>query len=338
MNDADQRKIFWLLKRYSSLAYWNYVAAFQREFLHVIEQVVQNHPDNDPTPGQIDIYKRSLDDVCNLDEGLRRLASGDRSVFHRHTEGYLVWNGDGYGLLMDLIRQNCSDYYGPDEYYPRGGELMRLALQANSARTSGLGVFEPEVGAAAWWYATWILLPENLPEYAFPNPLPLVPAPPEPTITVKTGKEVPVDGIYEPEGDGTCMNYLLGGTTAPLVMREYGEIHESIFHKGRFIRSVENIPTSWHLIWEDHCYEDGTVPEEEKEYFLPLPEEASPLASEPIAKDRALPGESCTHPGYWWTPAKERSRRRFERGDIFPDFPGSQYGATIWSFDRNQEE
>lgn len=146
-----------------------------------------------------------------------------------------------------------------------------------------------------------------------------------------------MDGIYEPEQDGTCMNYLLGGTVAPLVIRECGNFTEEPIGNGEtvFLPDIEDIPTTWRLIWEDRRYPDGTVHDEEKDYFLPLPKETAPSTVSPRETARALPGERCTKPGYWWTPAHEGSRRRFEQDEVFPDFPDSDYGETIWYFDRD---
>lgn len=46
--------------------------------------------------------------------------------------------------------------------------------------------------------------------------------------------------------------------------------------------------------------------------------------------------QQCPRSGFWWTPAKQHSRRYFNQGEIMPDFPDSQYGATIWYWDQNQ--
>jgi hypothetical protein len=46
--------------------------------------------------------------------------------------------------------------------------------------------------------------------------------------------------------------------------------------------------------------------------------------------------QPCPRTGFWWTPAKQGSRRYFNQGEIMPDLPASQYGATIWYWDRHQ--
>jgi len=46
-------------------------------------------------------------------------------------------------------------------------------------------------------------------------------------------------------------------------------------------------------------------------------------------------GKPCPREGWWFTPAKADSRRRFKEGELMPDF-NSDYGATIWQWDTNQ--
>ena len=46
-------------------------------------------------------------------------------------------------------------------------------------------------------------------------------------------------------------------------------------------------------------------------------------------------GQPCPKAGYWVTPARIGSRRRFEAGEIMPTFD-SDYGSTIWQWDSHQ--
>lgn len=41
-------------------------------------------------------------------------------------------------------------------------------------------------------------------------------------------------------------------------------------------------------------------------------------------------GQTCSHSGYWFSPAQQGSRRHFKQGEIMPEFKGSAWGATIW--------
>jgi hypothetical protein len=89
-----------------------------------------------------------------------------------------------------------------------------------------------------------------------------VPAPPKPTVIVKTKNTIPEYGVWEPvvkvskdvyQIDG-AMNYLHGGQLAP-----------TIAFAGDGPRR-EGRSTLWRLIWADHRYEDGRIPDDEKTY------------------------------------------------------------------------
>ncbi|WP_005032244.1 Imm72 family immunity protein [Holophaga foetida] len=330
ISEYDLRKIFWLLKRYTSLGLWQKIGEVHKTFFDLVEHEIQNHPQNDPDSMLVNLYRYALNDQIRFERGLKRLSQGDRSVLRQNPEGDLYHSGAASNYVIQLDTFDCT----PDGW-PRLEEPGKAADRA----FHGV-IYEPGEDQPAAYYSTWLLLPQNLPKHAFPNPLPLVPALPARPILVKTGQQVPVDGIYEPEGEGTCMNYLLGGTIAPKVLREYGELTREYLGAGEYamLPDTETIPTTWHLIWEDHRYEDGTVPEEEKDYFLPMP--GTPLESPqpPDGIRRALPGEACTRPGYWSTLAKSGSRRCFKQGEVFPDFPDSKIARTIWNYDPDQEE
>lgn len=51
---------------------------------------------------------------------------------------------------------------------------------------------------------------------------------------------------------------------------------------------------------------------------------------------RVEAGNPCPRSGYWFTPAKTDSRRRFEAGEVMPAV-GGDYGATIWQWDQRQD-
>lgn len=46
-------------------------------------------------------------------------------------------------------------------------------------------------------------------------------------------------------------------------------------------------------------------------------------------------GQACPRAGYWFTPARPDSRRRFTQGEVMPDM-GGDYGATLWQWDERQ--
>lgn len=51
---------------------------------------------------------------------------------------------------------------------------------------------------------------------------------------------------------------------------------------------------------------------------------------------RVPAGKSATQSGYWFTPAREGSRRYFKLDETFPHIEGSSYGATFWQWSPDQ--
>ncbi len=51
---------------------------------------------------------------------------------------------------------------------------------------------------------------------------------------------------------------------------------------------------------------------------------------------RIAAGLLCPKSGWWHTPAKAYSRRRFSEGDRFPAIEASDYGATFWLWSQDQ--
>jgi Domain of unknown function (DUF1911) len=50
---------------------------------------------------------------------------------------------------------------------------------------------------------------------------------------------------------------------------------------------------------------------------------------------RVMGGEACPREGWWVTPARAESRRRFAQGEPMPKVGGA-WGATIWQWDATQ--
>ena len=58
----------------------------------------------------------------------------------------------------------------------------------------------------------------------------------------------------------------------------------------------------------------------------------------PPTRLRCPGGESCPKAGYWFTPAQEKSRRRFSSGERMPVIERAGWGATIWYWDEIQSD
>ena len=80
----------------------------------------------------------------------------------------------------------------------------------------------------------------------------------------------------------------------------------------------------------------------EKQFIARVPGETVPfeegLGQADAALTRVPAGKGCPRAGYWFTPAKQGSRRHFKQGDEFPEIEGSAYGATFWQWSPDQSD
>lgn len=53
---------------------------------------------------------------------------------------------------------------------------------------------------------------------------------------------------------------------------------------------------------------------------------------------RVAADQPCPQAGWWFTPAKQGSRRYFKQGEVFPAIEGSAYGDTFWQWDTDQSD
>lgn len=67
------------------------------------------------------------------------------------------------------------------------------------------------------------------------------------------------------------------------------------------------------------------------------PATAAPALAQSAVGLRCEAGQPCPRTGYWFTPAKADSRRRFDQGKTMPSL-GGDYGVTIWQWDERQAD
>jgi hypothetical protein len=66
-----------------------------------------------------------------------------------------------------------------------------------------------------------------------------------------------------------------------------------------------------------------------------LPGAAQPEEKEPAVFLACEAGRPCPRSGYWWTPARPKSRRRFDQGEILPEVESVTHGTIIWHWERD---
>ncbi|PPE65843.1 Imm72 family immunity protein [Caldimonas caldifontis] len=359
MSEDERRKVFWLLKKYSSYTAWEALAQAYYRFTDAWMTAMRRADDADIDEFNQDATKSILTGRIGFEKGLARLKKGDRSVWRRSYErSYAAWGPLAQAAYqLNFIRKIMDPVEYVFDWMKNKEEVIAAAAALEDIRFGQESVMErleQNVAPKSPWSVLATVHPKHrLPmrdprHLNFPAQLPEVPLPSD--LTVNTGEEVPVDGIYEPEwGEPVqpdpglwarvqaalgvrpslyepapqplvrrrhigCMNYLVAHTVAPTYRDEERD---------------KPWPVTWRLIWKDERYLDGTVPEEEAQYLAP----AGPTAD---ARPPSTPaGQPCPREGWWFTPAKANSRRHFKAGEVMPDFK-SDYGATIWQWDGQE--
>ena len=147
----------------------------------------------------------------------------------------------------------------------------------------------------------------------------------DPSVVIRPGEPVVVTGLYLPDVENACAQFLHPYRTRqlePEALKKLGmgEIYVTQGLKkdeyGDWEETQDVVPT-WTLI--------RRVPDR----YIAVPPEGFYPKDQP-STGRVAAGQPCPQAGTWWTPAKPDARRAFAQGDIMPDYPDSRYGATIW--------
>ena len=216
MTETDRKKIFWSLQRRTSYPAWQREVEIFDRFAAVFEKQVREQPH---APGLMDgtdwppFYSKVVKAQVFYEQALERLLTGDRTIFLYNGRGAMV---DATTLseywYTELVNNGArGDHTYDGKYVPALTALMQEFSEACDAR----GYLQPmmsETPAPELWSAFWY---DDYVEYGIPHDVPDVP--PSTDIVVRTGNEVPVFGIYEPQIKDGCMNYLLAGTDAPTI-------------------------------------------------------------------------------------------------------------------------
>jgi len=167
-----------------------------------------------------------------------------------------------------------------------------------------------------WTYETLFFEPQWPIPRVFPADLP--PCPAHNTNAegeVWSGKEIPIDGIWEPwllNGKVGCPNYFFAGAVAT----EYNLEGTTDWEMVR-----------WRLLWQDKRYLDGSIPAEEENYFaIPVP------VQKPSTVISAMPGQPVPRAGRWVTTALlEKRAWQMVAGEKLPTAERDKAGnLVIW--------
>jgi hypothetical protein len=143
-------------------------------------------------------------------------------------------------------------------------------------------------------------------------------------VTVATGTPIAKAGIYVPDIDNSCSQFLSTeyseAPEASVFVRMKDLFHPVTREKYSETPEYDKRPCIWRLV--ERTSDSSTVVTAP---ILPLPE-----------RHRVPGGDACPETGYYFTPAKAGSRRAFKKGDILPTLD-TAYGTTIWQWDSHQD-
>jgi hypothetical protein len=278
--------------------------------------------------------------LAHFEEGVRRLGKGDKRVFKYDANGEFVMAGRADSYWFEAFSKAATGDIELESTTPLLGEFKEaLYLYTEVAGECWPDIIEDQDlnAEAPTCYGDW--LKEWLPKMSFPHPLPEVPDP-QPYTLVRTGRNIPFSGIWEPvdapepklrellgglftkleppEGPlpivGT-MNYLHGGSNAPQACVE---------------TATDNIAidVTWRLLWKDDRYQDGTIPEEEKGYVFLHPEPPEPEKPAPVYRPSditvAESGDKAPVAGRWLVESDLFGVVQVQAGEVLPLYKGQK--------------
>lgn len=273
-------RIFWCLRRYSSLAYAKQAAELLRKFTGGFDAWARQAPARrtlfsrralQTLYGALGAYEEAPD-LLLKNFKTRAYAALERAGFLRELlgpafEGGMQWAEFGYGFE----ERPSTGLFAWAERALRMTARIRLTIAAEWAETRILSEGPPER-----------FLPRR-----FPARLDPLPAPKGPVIDV--GEDVPVTGVWLPiDVPNACPNFLVEATPAPKALCEATRIDTGAFpgdaerppRPATTMYVYERVPSRWQLVWEDIRYRTGIEPDE----------------SEFLDEETAFPKDPPVHP------------------------------------------
>jgi hypothetical protein len=306
----------YLLERYISLDYFGELRETWAEMIKHVESCLESFMLNlaanyrsRPLPEQPDIVWGELV-LPNFRQTLQNLNTGFILLSHGDVNGLNYANGP----------QN--DFKGQMEFWAgwmsQADENLYSALLTKATTMAG-NITRTE---GAYWR------PLSLSNYSDQRGLLNPPAQwltyrIDKSVTVATGARTTKSGIYVPDVDSSCAEFLsiryeqapsasilvgFNDLLHPITGEKYGD--EPVFKDRSCV---------WYLV------------ERTANYGIAIP----PSASVTGQLHRVAAGETCPETGFYLTPARPESRKLFQKGEVMPAFD-TAYGSTIWQWDSNQ--
>lgn len=257
VTEEMKAQAFWLLRKYTSLAYIGRMCQLYAEFLRGYQDFVERQDDRSGW------YRENLADFhkyqASFEEGLDLLGKGRRGG------RALIGRGLSFG---DYILSRRFEHGLENE--PIGYRIPPKPHEGLYAWVHVAVVMSGKVQFtldAKWAYQR--LLDPAFGPFEFPPGLEPLPAPLGPTVDA--GAAVTATGIWLPIDlpDG-CPNYLIAGGPPPPATRASERLDYPDFPGGGGTAPVPahtmyeytEQPTRWALLWEDRRYDGGKIPDE----------------------------------------------------------------------------
>jgi hypothetical protein len=257
VTDEMKAQAFWLVRKYSSLTYIGRMYQLFAEFLRGYEDVARKQNDRNAW------YRENLADLykyqASFEKGLDLLGQGYRAGYDKILEG-LFFGDFLLSPRFEYGREHRSIGY---RIPPQPHEALYAWVDV-AIVMSGKVQFTLD----AQWAFPRILEPEFGP-FVFPPKLDLLPQPIGPRIDPDS--EVVASGVWLPlDIPNGCPNYLVAGKAAPAGTRLSKQIDYPDYPGGdgeepepaHTEYAYDEQPTRWALLWEDHRYEGGKIPDE----------------------------------------------------------------------------
>jgi hypothetical protein len=330
-SELERQKIFYWLRKLSSLTAWRRIFEYYQAWANVTERSVREADNNGigDTSLPLSEYALILKCLAHCEEGVIRLSQGDKRIFKFDANGEFVMALRMLTHWSQMLQRIELGENGIKKGTPFWGDFCEaLTALAQAWGECGPEILEPRYieDPAPTLYGQW--LQNELANTPFPEPLAPVPDPQD-NIFIRTGEDLPCSGIWEPidipkpsmlslitrspkpqppfEIQG-CMNYLHGGSNAPKMTIETAD--DNI-----------DLDTTWRLLWRDDRYSDGTIPEEEADYIFTKPDKVqppTPAVRVPKETIWAESGTSAPAAGKWLVEADIQASVTLGKGDKLP--------------------
>ncbi|WP_332851762.1 Imm71 family immunity protein [Duganella sp. S19_KUP01_CR8] len=337
-SDLHRQQIFYWLQRVSSVTAWRRILGYYEAWATATENSVREADENgwnDQTSLPQAEYALVLKCLAHCEEGVNRLAKGDKRVFRFDANGEFAMAQRMIFHWAEMLSRIELGENVIKENTPLWAEFCEALTSAGQAwQECAQHILEPhyldEPGLT--YYGPW--LEAELKTMSFPSELESVPDPIDNTF-VRTNEYTPCTGIWEPVDLPKppflslltrapkpqppfkivgAMNYLHGGSKAPQIKIQTED--------GSF-----PCDTTWRLLWRDDRYKDGSLPEEESHYTFTQPEAIrAPRPAVWVAKETiwAETGTVAQAAGKWLVESDLNASVILQKGEKLPLHQGRE--------------